>query len=142
MPTRADERADVSAANLAFYAALESLDPDRMAAVWLRESYITCTNRGRRRLMGWGPVMKNWEDIFASTFGLKVAITDEVVHVHGDLAWVTCTETVENRGYDGIAEDIVEATNVLERRGGKWFLVHHHSSPRTPGHGSEEGQLQ
>ncbi|HEX4211187.1 MAG TPA: nuclear transport factor 2 family protein, partial [Candidatus Binataceae bacterium] len=51
-------------ANRAFYQAFESLDIQRMEALWLREPRIICIHPGWRRLIGWGPVMESWERIF------------------------------------------------------------------------------
>ncbi len=129
MGTSTDDKA-VLAANRAFYDAFQSLDIDKMAAVWLQGgTIISCTHPGWARLVGWGPVMKSWEDIFASTFRLEITITDDVVHGAGDLAWVTCTEHLETHGYDGVTHGAVEATNIFERREGKWYVAHHHGSP-------------
>jgi len=126
-PAKAHE--EVIAANRGFYAAFESLDLERMSAVWRRDSSVSCTHPGWARLLGWGPVMKSWEEIFGSSFGVKIVITDEVAHLHGDLAWVTCTEHIETRGYDGVSHGTVEATNVFELHDGAWRMVHHHGSP-------------
>jgi ketosteroid isomerase-like protein len=141
MTTPSDDRA-ILAANRDFYAAFESLDMDKMAEVWLQGSSITCIHPGWARLTGWGPVMKSWEDIFASTFRVEITITGEHVCSSGDLAWVTCTEHLETHGYDGVSHGAVEATNVFERREGKWYVVHHHGSPlvRSPESGSEQLQ--
>jgi len=128
MSTSAREK-PILAANRAFYAAFESLDMDKMADVWLQEDLISCTHPGWARLTGWTAVMKSWEDIFASTFRVRITITDERARSGGDFAWVTCTEHLETHGYDGVSHGVVEATNVLECRNGKWCIVHHHGSP-------------
>jgi len=141
MTKSSDDRA-ILAANRAFYAAFESLDLDKMAEAWLQEGSITCVHPGWARLAGWGPVMKSWEDIFASAFRVEITVTDETVRSTGDLAWVTCTEHLETHGYDGVSHGAVEATNIFERRDGKWYVVHHHGSPlvRSPETGSEQLQ--
>ena len=43
-------------------------------------------------------------------------------------AFVTCVEVVES----GEVTGRVLATNVFERQGGAWKLVHHHASPAPP----------
>ena len=131
-----------AATNRAFYAAFESLDTERMGAVWLRDGSISCTHPGWPCLLGWGPVMKSWEEIFAGTFGVKIVIADEVAHVHGEMAWVTCTEHIETRGYDGVTTGTVEATNVFVLRDGEWRMVHHHGSPLVRAAEPGETQLQ
>jgi ketosteroid isomerase-like protein len=39
---------------------------------------------------------------------------------------------------DGRSQARVEATNVFERHGGRWLLVHHHGSPVVAPVGSDE----
>ena len=129
MPAPKDERQALLAANREFYQAFERLDAARMGEVWLQESYVSCVHPGWARILGWGPVVKSWEDIFASTFGVTLKVSDEVTQIRGDLAWVTCTEELETRLYDGVSHATVEATNLFERHDGRWYLIHHHGSP-------------
>jgi ketosteroid isomerase-like protein len=124
-----EEQRALLAANRAFYAAFESLDGDRMADIWLRESRVSCIHPGWGRILGWGAVMKSWEDIFASTFGVTIRISDEAVEIRGDVGWVTCKEELETRLYDGVSRATVEATNIFQHRDGRWLLIHHHGSP-------------
>ena len=116
-------------ANAAFYRAFESLDLRHMAEVWLRAPYIKCVHPGWGLLVGWGPVMESWERIFSSTLEMRFALTNVQAQVCGDVAWVVLTENIESRQRDGKMQARVEATNLFERRDGRWFLVHHHGSP-------------
>jgi ketosteroid isomerase-like protein len=130
---RKEERHQVLAANQEFYRAFEALDPARMRAVWLEETYVSCTHPGWGRILGFGAVMTSWDDIFSS-FGMSIRVSDEITHIHGDLAWVTCSEELETRLPDGVSRGRVEATNIFERHDGKWLLVHHHGSPLVRSH--------
>jgi ketosteroid isomerase-like protein len=119
----------VRRANAAFYAAFENLDIQRMEDVWLKEPYITCVHPGWSLLSGWGPVMASWERIFEHTFEIRIAFEDLRLRVATDLAWVIVTETIESRHYEGISSGTAFATNVFERCGTRWFMVHHQGSP-------------
>jgi ketosteroid isomerase-like protein len=116
-------------ANAAFYEAFQSLDLARMEAIWLHAPYIKCVHPGWSLLVGWGPVMESWQRIFAGTLEMRFTLSDAHVGVQGDLAWVVVTENIDTRTRDGKMEARVQATNVFERRDGRWFLVHHHGSP-------------
>ena len=129
MPAPKDERPAILEANRDFYRAFEKLDAGRMGEIWLQEPYVSCVHPGWGRLLGWAAVIKSWEDIFANTFGVTIKVSDEVTHISGDLAWVTCCEELETRVYDGVSHATVVATNLFERREGKWYLIHHHGSP-------------
>ena len=116
-------------ANSAFYRAFESLELAEMEKVWLRAPYIKCVHPGWSLLVGWGPVMESWQRIFESTLEMRFTLGDASVEVKGDLAWVLVTENIESRHDDGKVVAQVQATNLFERRDGRWFLVHHHGSP-------------
>jgi ketosteroid isomerase-like protein len=119
----------VRRANRGFYDAFESLDRERMAEVWLRSPRAQCTHPGWKRLSGTDAVVESWARIFENTMSMRFSIEDEEVSVMGDLAWVVCTEVIRSQTLDGPALSRVEATNVFERHGDRWLLVHHHGSP-------------
>ncbi|MGD0074168.1 MAG: nuclear transport factor 2 family protein [Candidatus Binataceae bacterium] len=123
------DQEQVLEANRAFYQAFESLELEKMERVWLQAPHIVCVHPGWRRLSGWGPIMEAWERIFESTFEMKFDLTDVEVTLRGDLAVVVMQENLTQRGYDGITRSVVEATNVFERVGNRWYLVLHHGSP-------------
>ena len=64
----------VLAANRGFYDAFESLEAERMEAVWLKDPRIICIHPGWRKLSGWGPIMASWERILDSVFEMKFEI--------------------------------------------------------------------
>jgi ketosteroid isomerase-like protein len=136
--TQSSDSQAVRDANLAFYRAFESLDAEKMEAVWVRSARAQCTHPGWRRLVGFSAVMDSWRRIFENTFGMKFDITGVEIAVSGDLAWVVCTENITSQTYDGVSQSQVEATNVFERHEGRWLVVHHHGSPVVPGPVSEE----
>ena len=119
----------VRRANRAFYDAFESLDPERMAEVWLRSPRVHCTHPGWKRLSGHEAVLESWARIFENTMSMRFTIEDEEISLMGDLAWVVCTEVIRSQTLDGPAISRVEATNVFEKHGDRWLLVHHHGSP-------------
>lgn len=130
MPPPKDGRRAVLAANARFYAAFAAQSLEQMGGVWRRESYVTCIHPGWERILGWDAIMESWERIFAGSFGVTIRVSDEVTQTRGDVAWVTCTEEIETRLYEGVSHGFVEATNVFERHEGDWYLIHHHGSPR------------
>ncbi len=123
------DQEQVLEANRAFYQAFESLELEKMERVWLQAPHIVCVHPGWRRLSGWGPIMEAWERIFELTFEMKFNLTDVEVTLRGDLAVVVMQENLTQRGYDGTTRSVVEATNVFERVGNRWYMVLHHGSP-------------
>ena len=51
------------------------------------------------------------------------------VEVSGDFAYVVLVENVMQVAGSRRLEAKSIATNVFERMGGQWYLVHHHGSP-------------
>jgi ketosteroid isomerase-like protein len=60
---------------------------------------------------------------------MKFELSDVQVQVAGDLGWVICTEHLTSRQDDHPVETRVLATNLFERMGDEWLMIHHHGSP-------------
>ena len=117
----------VTTANAAFYAAFEARDLDRMSEVWEHSDRVSCVHPGWHVLRGWGAVAGSWFALFGGPQHLQFILTDEVVEVDGDVAWVTIDENL----LDGQeVAGTVTAMNVFARAAdGTWKLVAHHGSP-------------
>jgi ketosteroid isomerase-like protein len=120
---------EVMTANRTFYSALHALDLSLMSQVWLHEDWVKCLHPGWDLLMGWDEVRGSWEEIFKSTDQIMVSVTRSLVHVAGDVAWVSCLENVTTAFQNDFSSALVEATNIFQRRQGRWLLVHHHTTP-------------
>ena len=67
--------------------------------------------------------------IFNNTFSMKFELTEILVQVAGDVAWVICTENITSRQGEAVQESQVLATNLYERIDDRWYIIHHHASP-------------
>jgi len=123
------DREAVVAANSSFYDAFESLELEKMEAVWLQDQRIVCVHPGWRKLSGWGPVMTSWERIFDGAFEMKFELGEIDVTISGELAVLVVEENLTQRGYDGVSRSRVIATNVFQRVGDGWRMIIHHGSP-------------
>lgn len=122
------DEAAVRAANRAFYDAFEARDLDAMSDVWEHTDRVTCTHPGWRTLRGWGAVSGSWFALFGGPSPLQFILTDEVVSVAGDAAWVTVDENLISADGGGT----VAAVNLFVRAGERWRLVTHHGSAVAP----------
>jgi len=120
---------EVTRANQEFYQAFESLDIARMDRIWAPQEYVTCIHPGWTLRIGWPAVRDSWVLIFNNTFSMKFDLTEIQVQVAGDVAWVICTENITSRQGDTTQESRVLATNLYERVGEQWKIIHHHGSP-------------
>ena len=134
----AGDEAAVRDANSAFYAALESRDLDAMSEVWEHSDRIVVTHPGWPMLRGWARVAGSWEAIFHNTGYIQFVLTDELITVVGDSAWVTLDENIlqATGGADDAGElsgARVAAVNVFVHTNPGWQMVLHQGSPVSPG---------
>ncbi|HET7341220.1 MAG TPA: nuclear transport factor 2 family protein [Methylomirabilota bacterium] len=123
-----DPKADVIEANARFYRAFETLDIAEMDRVWAHGEHVRCVHPGWPLLRGWSQVRASWERIFANTAEMRFTLSDAHAMVGDDLAWVTCTENILSETAGRLSVTAILATNVFERGGDGWQLVHHHAS--------------
>jgi ketosteroid isomerase-like protein len=115
-------------ANARFYRAFEELDIEAMDAVWSHGAHVRCVHPGWPLLRGWPAVRESWRSIFAATEEMRFTIADVEVVASDDLASVTCTENILSEVQGRIGVTAILATNLFERRGDGWRMVHHHAS--------------
>jgi len=123
-----DDEAQVVDANARFYRAFESLDLGEMQAVWSHGDHVRCIHPGWCLLAGWEAVRQSWDSIFNGTREMRFSISDVRPYVEGNLGWVTCTENILSDARGRVAVTALLATNVFERLGGDWLMIHHHAS--------------
>ena len=122
----------VQKAHRAFYEAFENLDIHRMDAVWLKGDHVKCIHPGWDIRVGWPAVRDSWVLIFNHTYEIRFSVCLLDVSIWENLAWTVCTETISTQEKGEWIEGQVIATNLYERNGGDWLLVHHHGSPLLP----------
>ena len=123
----------VKAASKAFYAALAVIDNGAaMDKVWAHTDYVTIVNPGSKSiLVGWDAQKKDWEERNKAVSQRKVSLSEQRIHVNGNLAWETGIETGDLKRKDGTSAKIdYIATNVYEKIGGRWLMVSHHASAK------------
>ncbi|MBE9099524.1 nuclear transport factor 2 family protein [Vacuolonema iberomarrocanum] len=124
---------DILAANRAFYRAFEKRDIETMSAVWSKGSASVCIHPGRSALVGWEAIADSWTQIFRGTQYLEIDTDIKATEISGDLAYVVLIEIVRqvSNRRQVVAKSM--ATNIFERMGGRWYLIHHHGSPLMEG---------
>jgi ketosteroid isomerase-like protein len=119
---------EVTKANQRFYEAFEALDIAKMDEVWAHLEYVTCVHPGWTLRSDWPSVRDSWVLIFNNTFSMKFELTEVMVQVAGDMAWVICVENITSQQSDEPQQARVLATNLFERIGDEWLMIHHHGS--------------
>ena len=123
----------VKTARNAFYAALATLDDGTaMEKVWAKRPYVTFIGpRSKSVVVGAEAVKKTFAEnnkIFAER---KITLTNEHLHVVGNLAWEMGYETGETKTKEGRVTKVDNfVTGIYEKIDGRWFRVSHHAQPR------------
>ena len=83
---------------------------------------------------GWAEYKAGVKKVFGGFESLSLKLNDDLmVQRRGKMAWATYTFTTELKMKDGKSEKGVgRGTDVLEKRGGKWVIVHEHVSFPAP----------
>lgn len=122
-------KAEILAANTAFYRAFEKKDIEAMSNIWSKGTGSCCIHPGSDALRGWQAICISWEQIFKNT--AYIEINTDIINI----------EVVDNLAYLILVENLLQviggkrlearsiATNIFQFFGGKWYLVHHHGSP-------------
>ena len=123
----------VKAASKAFYTALAVLDGGAaMEKVWAHTPYVTYVGpRAKTIIVGWDAQKKYWADTDKLFSQRNVSLSEQHIHVNGNLAWEMGQESGTPKmkdGKDALADYIV--TNVYEKIDGRWLIVSHHVQPK------------
>jgi uncharacterized protein (TIGR02246 family) len=128
-PSAPDAEA-VRAANAAFFAALSARDMAAFEGVWARDSGpLAVLPTSRSAVVGWDAIRKDYEGVFRRYSEFSISMPESEVRVAPGGALVVGIETVRGKLASGEGANFsLLATNVFERRDGRWLLVHHHAS--------------
>ena len=119
---------EVTKANQAFYEAFGSLDIAKMDRIWAHQDYVTCIHPGWTLRSDWPEVRDSWVLIFNNTFSMQFELSEVMIQVSGDMAWGIWVESITSQQSDEPQEAKVLATNLFERIGDEWLMIHHHGS--------------
>ena len=119
--------AEVRLSNERFYRALTRLDIDEMDAVWAHEEGARCIHPGWEVIAGWDVIRQSWDIIFSNTASLRVEPSQVSVRLEGDMAWVSCLESIAS-GPEDDSVTMARATNLFVRTSDGWKMILHHAS--------------
>lgn len=123
------EHTEVLAANEAFYRAFEKKDISALSGVWSQGTGSLCIHPGRNVLRGWKAISDSWEQIFKNTSYIEIETDIIATEVRDNVAYVVLVENLLQVSGGRRVQAQSMATNIFERMGSSWYLVHHHGSP-------------
>ncbi len=122
----------VRALNQRFYDAVSRQNLLGMEQIWSHATHVRCVHPGWKVIEGWEAIRDSWRRIFQGALCLTVEPEDLHVTVLGPTAVVTCRERISSFTLEGSTMQAAQATNIYEKRAGRWELIHHHASAIKP----------
>lgn len=122
---------DIQAANQAYYDALSARDLAAMASVWDQSAEATNIAPPIRPVahVGWPAIRGNYEQFWGSLSSLTVTMSDPIITVRGDVAWVHGIEQTRRIALDGAASGGSNyGTSIFIRRDGRWWMMFHQAT--------------
>jgi len=121
---------EVRNASNQFYAALNKMtngDAQSLSDIWSHNSEVTTMHPIGGRQVGWKDVWDTWDQTAHVASEGQVKLQDQFIRVVGDLAYEIGVENAGFRLADKKITDKVRVTNIYQKEGGTWKIVHHHS---------------
>ena len=121
---------EVRGASKQFYAALSAMAGGNAAAladIWSHGAGVTAMHPIGGRQVGWDAVQSSFKGVAELSSGGSVELADQLIRVAGDVAYEAGVERgrLTLGGHEVTIEHRV--TNIYQREGGAWKLVHHHT---------------
>ena len=121
---------EVRNASNQFYAALNKMvngSSQSLSDIWSHNSEVTTMHPIGGRQVGWKDVWATWDQTAQVASEGQVKLQDQFIRVVGDMAYEIGVENAGFRIAGQKVTDQVRVTNIYQKEGGTWKIVHHHS---------------
>jgi len=121
---------EVRNASNQFYAALNKMvngSSQSLSDIWSHSSAVTTMHPIGGRQVGWKDVWATWDQTAQVASEGQVKLQDQFIQVAGDMAYEIGVENAGFRIAGQKVTDKVRVTNIYQKEGGTWKIVHHHS---------------
>jgi ketosteroid isomerase-like protein len=130
-PARADARGDIKALEDRFVSAFKAKDVDAIMKVYAPgQALVVFDVVPPRQYVGAAAYRKDWQTFLGNFDGpITVELTDLDVGADRNLAYSHSIQRVAGTDKEGKKLDLtVRVTDVYQKIGGRWFIVHEHVS--------------
>ena len=144
VPKNQDAAAELKPVIERVLAGWTSLDPKNSAPFYAKEAGLTFYDIAPLKYVTWAEYEAGFQKIAASWKSLKLSLNPDLQATrNGNIAWASYTVAFEIEPKEGAAvKGDARSTNVFEKRGNDWIIIHEHVSvpmpePPTPVAGRE-----
>lgn len=121
---------EVREASNKFYSGLNSMVNGKINAfadAWSHNNSVTTMHPIGGREVGWDAVKKSFDQVAKMASEGKVELKDQLIQILGDVAYEVGTEHAKFKLSGQELKGEVRVTNIYQRDGGKWKIIHHHT---------------
>jgi ketosteroid isomerase-like protein len=107
-----------------------TMDPTKVAPFFATDADLIFFDITPLKYNGWAEYQKGVVKVFEGYQSMKCTVNDDVHGGRsGNMAWTAGTVNCHAQKKDGGADDLVLRTSeIYQKRGGKWLIVHEHAS--------------
>ncbi|HWR49868.1 MAG TPA: nuclear transport factor 2 family protein [Bryobacteraceae bacterium] len=115
-------------------AAWMTLDPSKAAPYYAKDAGLAFFDIAPLKYAGWREYQEGSEKVFSDWKSIKLTMgPDFKAYKNGNFAWATYTMAFEIEPKSGdTMKATARGTDVFEKRGGQWIIVHEHVSAPMP----------
>ncbi|NET41760.1 nuclear transport factor 2 family protein [Okeania sp. SIO2B3] len=124
-----EEKQAILTANQAFYRAFEKRDIETISSILSKGIGTVCIHPGRTAIHGFENIRNSWDLIFKNTNYIEIDLDIVTTEINGDIGYVVLIENLMQVIGGRRTKAKCIATNIFERMGGNWYMIHHHGSP-------------
>jgi ketosteroid isomerase-like protein len=114
-----------------FYAAFNQRDLDKMAQIWTHTDEAVIINPFSIT-RGWEEIRLGYTRMFSGSGFVQAEFYNYSVHADGEFFYAVGRERGEFRQEGTRIALVTRTTNIFKLIGGRWLLVHHHTSMDDP----------
>lgn len=121
---------EVREASKKFYAGLNNMangTNNALVNAWSHNSSVTAMHPIGGREVGWDKVNDSFNQVGGIASEGKVELKDQLINVLGDVAYEIGIEQVQAKFAGEEIKADVRVTNIYQKDGGTWKMIHHHS---------------
>jgi len=121
---------DVRKASEKLYAALNRMgngEKGALSDVWSHGPAVTAMHPIGGLTTGWDAVRDSFDQVAAVSADARISLKEQVIRVHGDIAYELGVEHGEFKMGGQPVSLEQRVTNIYQREGGEWKLIHHHT---------------
>jgi ketosteroid isomerase-like protein len=121
---------EVRNASNQFYAALNKMangSSQSLSDIWSHSPAVTTMHPIGGRQVGWKDVWATWDQTAQAASEGQVKLQDQFIRVVGDMAYEIGVEDAGFRIAGQKVTDQVRVTNIYQKEGGTWKIIHHHT---------------